>query len=30
VHAGDKVDCHWPALGLTIELLSDAALRQAA
>jgi len=22
VHAGDKVDCHWPALGLTIELLS--------
>jgi len=21
-HAGDKVDCHWPELGLTIELLS--------
>jgi hypothetical protein len=21
-HAGDKVDCHWPALGLTVELLS--------
>ncbi len=21
-HAGDKVDCHWPALRLTIELLS--------
>lgn len=21
-HAGDKVDCHWPRLGLTIELLS--------
>jgi hypothetical protein len=21
-HAGDKVDCHWPHLGLTIELLS--------
>lgn len=21
-HRGDKVDCHWPALGLTIELLS--------
>jgi len=21
-HAGDKVDCHWPDLGLTIELLS--------
>ena len=21
-HAGDKVDCHWPALGVTIELLS--------
>jgi hypothetical protein len=22
VHAGDKVDCHWPQLGLTVELLS--------
>jgi hypothetical protein len=21
-HRGDKVDCHWPAVGLTIELLS--------
>ncbi|MEY2515364.1 MAG: hypothetical protein QOJ89_2722 [bacterium] len=21
-HAGDKVDCHWPQLGLTVELLS--------
>jgi hypothetical protein len=21
-HAGDKVDCHWPAIGLTVELLS--------
>ena len=21
-HGGDKVDCHWPAFGLTIELLS--------
>jgi hypothetical protein len=21
-HAGDKVDCHWPGLGLTVELLS--------
>lgn len=21
-HAGDKVDCHWPELGLTVELLS--------
>ncbi len=21
-HAGDKVDCHWPDIGLTIELLS--------
>jgi len=21
-HAGDKVDCHWPQLGLTLELLS--------
>jgi len=21
-HGGDKVDCHWPGIGLTIELLS--------
>jgi len=21
-HLGDKVDCHWPQLGLTLELLS--------
>lgn len=21
-HAGDKVDCHWPQIGLTVELLS--------
>jgi len=21
-HHGDKVDCHWPAIGLTVELLS--------
>lgn len=21
-HAGDKVDCHWPPIGLTVELLS--------
>jgi hypothetical protein len=21
-HKGDKVDCHWPELGLTVELLS--------
>ena len=21
-HGGDKVDCHWPAIGLTVELMS--------